>query len=82
MSTRREVILAWLREENRSWRICYLSGEAGSGKSWLAKQLQNDTHRRVITLSLVVSWQGKAAWVVIDDNANKEGSPRSRLEAR
>lgn len=74
MSTRREVILAWLREENRSWRICYLSGEAGSGKSWLAKQLQNDTHRRVITLSLVVSWQGKAAWVVIDDNANKEGS--------
>ncbi len=73
MSTRREVILSWLCEKRQSWRICYLLGEAGSGKSWLAKQLQNDTHRRVITLSLAVSWQGKAAWVVIDDNATKEG---------
>ncbi|MEW0906346.1 hypothetical protein AB0U39_19280, partial [Escherichia coli] len=43
----------------RNKRYCAL-GEAGSGKTWLAQQLQKDKHRRVITLSLVVSWQGKA----------------------
>lgn len=32
-----------------------------------------DKHRRVITLSLVVSWQGKAAWIVTDDNAAEQG---------
>ena len=69
MSTRREVILSWLREKRQTWRLCYLLGEAGSGKTWLAQQLQKDKHRRVITLSLVVSWQGKAAWIVTDDNA-------------
>ncbi|HAL9534850.1 TPA: hypothetical protein H7V82_003789 [Escherichia coli] len=60
MSTRREVILSWLCEKRQTWRLCYLLGEAGSGKTWLAQQLQKDKHRRVITLSLVVSWQGKA----------------------
>ncbi|EPZ6800689.1 type II secretion system protein GspA, partial [Escherichia coli] len=55
------------------WRLCYLLGEAGSGKTWLAQQLQKDKHRRVITLSLVVSWQGKAAWIVTDDNAAEQG---------
>ncbi|EGB0859001.1 hypothetical protein H6Y50_001586 [Escherichia coli] len=55
MSTRREVILSWLREKRQIWRLCYLLGEAGSGKTWLAQQLQKDKHRRVITLSLVVS---------------------------
>ncbi|MCV4606797.1 hypothetical protein OFB74_28185, partial [Escherichia coli] len=64
MSTRREVILSWLREKHQTWRLCYLLGEAGSGKTRLAQQLQKDKHRRVITLSLVVSWQGKAAWIV------------------
>ncbi|CAD5716302.1 TPA: hypothetical protein N8X92_004017 [Escherichia coli] len=55
MSTRREVILSWLCEKRQTWRLCYLLGEAGSGKTWLAQQLQKDKHRRVITLSLVVS---------------------------
>lgn len=32
MSTRREVILSWLREKRQTWRLCYLLGEAGSGK--------------------------------------------------
>ncbi len=73
MSTRREVILSWLREKRQTWRLCYLLGEAGSGKTWLAQQLQKDKHRRVITLSLVVSWQGKAAWIVTDDNAAEQG---------
>lgn len=27
----------------------------------------------MITLSLVVSWQGKAAWIVTDDNAAEQG---------
>lgn len=31
MSTRREVILSWLREKRQTWRLCYLLGEAGSG---------------------------------------------------
>lgn len=39
MSTRREVILSWLREKRQTWRLCYLLGEAGSGKP-LAQQLQ------------------------------------------
>ncbi|EOM6854080.1 type II secretion system protein GspA [Escherichia coli] len=73
MSTRREVILSWLCEKRQTWRLCYLLGEAGSGKTWLAQQLQKDKHRRVITLSLVVSWQGKAAWIVTDDNAAEQG---------
>lgn len=73
MSTRREVILSWLREKRQTWRLCYLLGEAGSGKTWLAQQLQKDKHRRVITLSLIVSWQGKAAWIVTDDNAAEQG---------
>ncbi|EFE1371924.1 PhoH family protein [Escherichia coli] len=73
MSTRREVILSWLREKRQTWRLCYLLGEAGSGKTWLAQQLQKDKHRRVITLSLVVSSQGKAAWIVTDDNAAEQG---------
>lgn len=73
MSTRREVILSWLCEKRQTWRPCYLLGEAGSGKTWLAQQLQKDKHRRVITLSLVVSWQGKAAWIVTDDNAAEQG---------
>lgn len=55
MSTRREVILSWLREKRQTRRLCYLLGEAGSGKPRLAQQLQKDKHRRVITLSLVVS---------------------------
>ena len=50
MSTRREVILSWLCEKRQTWRLCYLLGEAGSGKTWLAQQLQKDKHRRVITL--------------------------------
>lgn len=33
MSTRREVILSWLREKRQTWRLCYLLGEAGSGKN-------------------------------------------------
>lgn len=33
MSTRREVILSWLREKHQTWRLCYLLGEAGSGKT-------------------------------------------------
>ncbi|TDE81652.1 putative general secretion pathway protein A [Escherichia coli] len=33
MSTRREVILSWLREKRQTWRLCYLLGEAGSGKT-------------------------------------------------
>ncbi|EQA7483097.1 hypothetical protein ACX6WQ_004681, partial [Shigella sonnei] len=24
MSTRREVILSWLREKRQTWRLCYL----------------------------------------------------------
>lgn len=24
MSTRREVILSWLREKHQTWRLCYL----------------------------------------------------------
>ncbi|MCV5654372.1 type II secretion system protein GspA, partial [Escherichia coli] len=63
----------WLCEKRQTWRLCYLLGEAGSGKTWLAQQLQKDKHRRVITLSLVVSWQGKAAWIVTDDNAAEQG---------
>ncbi len=47
MSTRREVILSWLREKHQTWRLCYLLGEAGSGKTRLAQQLQKDKHRRV-----------------------------------
>ncbi|CTU56002.1 general secretion pathway protein A [Escherichia coli] len=39
MSTRREVILSWLCEKRQTWRLCYLLGEAGSGKTWLAQQL-------------------------------------------
>ncbi len=74
MSTRREVILSWLCEKRQTWRLCYLLGEAGSGKTWLAQQLQKDKHRRVITLSLVVSWQGKAAWIVTDDNAAEQAA--------
>ncbi|HDI6290172.1 TPA: ATP-binding protein, partial [Escherichia coli] len=27
MSTRREVILSWLREKHQTWRLCYLLGE-------------------------------------------------------
>lgn len=27
MSTRREVILSWLREKRQTWRLCYLLGE-------------------------------------------------------
>ncbi|EIW7401683.1 hypothetical protein MGQ45_004220, partial [Escherichia coli] len=46
MSTRREVILSWLCEKRQTWRPCYLLGEAGSGKTWLAQQLQKDKHRR------------------------------------
>lgn len=53
MSTRREVILSGC-VRNVKRRLCYLLGEAGSGKP-LAQQLQKDKHRRVITLSLVVS---------------------------
>ncbi|EPI9497090.1 TPA: ATP-binding protein, partial [Shigella sonnei] len=26
MSTRREVILSWLREKRQTWRLCYLLG--------------------------------------------------------
>lgn len=40
MSTRREVILSWLCEKRQTWRLCYLLGEAGSGKTWLAQRLQ------------------------------------------
>lgn len=54
MSTRREVILSGCVRSIRR-RLCYLLGEAGSGKTRLAQQLQKDKHRRVITLSLVVS---------------------------
>ena len=82
MSTRREVILSWLREKRQTWRLCYLLGEAGSGKTWLAQQLQKDKHRRVITLSLVVSWQGKAAWIVTDDNAAEVTAPGREMRWR
>lgn len=54
MSTRREVILSGC-VRNVKRRLCYLLGEAGSGKTRLAQRLQKDKHRRVITLSLVVS---------------------------
>ena len=33
MSTRREVILSWLREKHQTWRLCYLLGEAGKWKN-------------------------------------------------
>ncbi len=54
MSTRREVILSRLREKRQTRRLCYLLGEAGSGKPAGAATTK-DKHRRVITLSLVVS---------------------------
>lgn len=56
MSTRREVILSGC-VKHQTRRLCYLLGEAGSGKTRLAQRLQKDKHRRVITLSLVVSRQ-------------------------
>lgn len=39
MSTRREVILSWLREKHQTWRLCYLLGEA-EVENPLAQQLQ------------------------------------------
>ena len=73
MSTRREVILPGCVRSIRPGVCAIWLGEAGSGKTRLAQQLQKDKHRRVITLSLVVSWQGKAAWIVTDDNAAEQG---------
>ncbi len=72
MSTRREVILSWLREKHQTWRLCYLLVRLEVEKPAGAATTK-DKHRRVITLSLVVSWQGKAAWIVTDDNAAEQG---------
>ncbi len=83
MSTRREVILSpgCVRNVRPGvCAICWVRLEVE--KPGWRSNYKKDKHRRVITLSLVVSSQGKAAWIVTDDNAAEQGCRDSALDAR